>query len=283
MPRHGNNNYQAQDRSQVQLEGVSRTAREAEQRRSQYHQALKQVNVKTNFLAEMLKSSTNICTALQDDPEGMEFLDNIREEVKGIARENVRRNREIDLFVDSVGVISQELIHKYQNGLVDHSQDIPEYEQVILNKMVEIQAEKEANGTNLRVEDEEIYRDVIERLGEQVQRNGHESDDELQLVDHGPGAESEQALKCPFSGVLFENPVRNKVCGHVYSKTSIETMFRSRKFSCPVAGCTNRRISRDQLEDHVEMAEKVARYKRRLEAQAAQQYDDEDMDINVVE
>uniref|UniRef100_A0A7S2JYC9 Uncharacterized protein n=1 Tax=Leptocylindrus danicus TaxID=163516 RepID=A0A7S2JYC9_9STRA len=164
MSRHGNNNYQTQDRSQVQLEGVSRTASEAEKRRRQYHQALTQVNVKTNFLAEMLKSSTNICTALQDDPEGMEFLDNIREEVKGIARENVRREREINLFVDSVGVISQELIHNYQNGLVDHSQDIPEYEQVILDKMLGIQAEREANGTYLRVEDEKIYRDVLDRV-----------------------------------------------------------------------------------------------------------------------
>ena len=149
-------------------------------------------------------------------------------------------------------------------------------------QLAELQAEKEANGTYLRVEDEDIYREVLQKMGEKLQ-NANESDEELELVENDPGAESEQALKCPFSGMLFENPVKNKVCGHVYSKSSIMTMFQSRKYSCPVAACTNRRISHDQLEDDIEMAEKVRRYKRRLETLAHDDYDDDDdMDINIV-
>ena len=60
------------------------------------------------------------------------------------------------------------------------------------------------------------------------------------------------------------NPYRNKVCGHTYEPDGIKLYLRP-KHTCPVAGCSNNRVSMSDLEEDVELAMNIKRYSRGLE------------------
>jgi len=48
----------------------------------------------------------------------------------------------------------------------------------------------------------------------------------------------EEALHCPITKKYFEDPVRNKLCNHCYSKAAIcQMLTRKSSVKCPVGGC----------------------------------------------
>ena len=57
---------------------------------------------------------------------------------------------------------------------------------------------------------------------------------------------------CPLTKQRFVDPVKSKVCGHVFSREAIYNFLQaSRKLKCPVAGCSHT-FGRDDLEDDFE-------------------------------
>ena len=79
--------------------------------------------------------------------------------------------------------------------------------------------------------------------------------DDVQLIE---SSSSSHPSKCPITAQTMKNPVRNKVCGHVYSREGIDKLLkltRQRKKSrsaaahcpCPIAGCKNQKVSQAQL------------------------------------
>jgi SUMO ligase MMS21 Smc5/6 complex component len=87
---------------------------------------------------------------------------------------------------------------------------------------------------------------------------------------------------------LFEEPCRNKKCGHVYSREAIlnylKTQQRNRRpCKCPTAGCDNLHVTEDQLEKDAMLEIAVNRERRRIDkqrldraSQASQVEDDDD-------
>lgn len=49
---------------------------------------------------------------------------------------------------------------------------------------------------------------------------------------------SEENFICPLSRVELVEPVKNQICGHVFSKAIINEYIRSGNSECPVAGCS---------------------------------------------
>ena len=78
------------------------------------------------------------------------------------------------------------------------------------------------------------------------------------------------ALKCPVTGMLFNNPVINKVCHHTYDRAGLDQLLRTGKRTCPVPGCANNHLSLSQVEEDEEMKLKVQRHKTREVAQKKQ-------------
>lgn len=60
--------------------------------------------------------------------------------------------------------------------------------------------------------------------------------------------------------MVFEKPVRSKICGHTFEEKAIMQMFRGGTIPCPVAGCTER-VSKNDLEPDLEMEVEVKRSK----------------------
>lgn len=92
---------------------------------------------------------------------------------------------------------------------------------------------------------------------------------------------------CVSPAALLEEPYKNKVCGHVYSKEAILQYIRTQKSKrrpckCPTAGCANGNVTEDQLEKDAMMEINVNRERRRIDkhrldmASQASQVDDDD-------
>lgn len=90
-----------------------------------------------------------------------------------------------------------------------------------------------------------------------------EEEDELQVL----GGSGTQTLKCPISGATLQDPVRNKVCKHVYSKDALVQFLaqgqRKRKCACPVFGCSNQNLTLQSCEPDRSTAMAVKRHERK--------------------
>lgn len=69
----------------------------------------------------------------------------------------------------------------------------------------------------------------------------------------------EEALYCPITKKPFEEPLRNKLCNHCYSKEAVHQMLARRSsIKCPVGGCTKQVMMENLILDR-ELARRVKR------------------------
>lgn len=102
----------------------------------------------------------------------------------------------------------------------------------------------------------------LERLGETPT-----NDEELQILNLSRGV-TYSDLKCPITGCLFLEPVKNIVCEHVYDLDGLRQYIKNRKrakknCNCPIVGCNNSQVSLEQVEEDMEIKMKLRRYKMR--------------------
>lgn len=208
-----------------------------------------------------------------------DFLEEQRQRLLHLASSNDTRAREVRVFVDTTrGLASAD----GQESVVTEET----YEAAVLLRMKASIKEATVNSG-----DATFHREIRSKLGypdDDQKQDEDDEDDELTVIDNGNrGNNNATALKCPLTGTHYENPVKNIVCGHVYSKEAIEGHLRcSRK--CPVAGCNNKTVSLDNLVADVETQLRVRRQKRRVDAERqrnlSQSLDlDEDDDGNETE
>lgn len=248
-------------------------------------------------------SSTSNST-IYDNDKIQSFLQEQRDRIKNIARTNVENERETKIFCSAIKILKGQMETNTLNpNIRDEDQEniIPDFQEMIENLMDSERSN--AKSTQISVEQEPMYREMCEALGQPVivastasnkkkKGNRRTSDDDTIMVmsGTGPNANSTSSLKCPISGTFMEDPVKNKVCHHVYSRMGIESHIRngarSGNVSCPVPGCQNRNVQLDHLEQDVETAILIRQERRRqdrqqeIQASQATEVDDEDDDEN---
>ena len=217
------------------------------------------------------------------------FLDGQRGRLRALAERNGGRMREVDAFVAGVAKIRDGMLSRQQGQQQTqlHGQAAPSPEEE-----KEDEEEKEKGGGGEAVDylaaikgamqahraaagdpsEDDMVREMRQRLGEKVSKkkrdqagagdndskdDDDDDDDDIEEVpDHPGGQDSLAQLKCPITGKPFENPVRNRICGHTYSMEGLDHILRSTgRKSCPVPGCQADAIVRKENceEDH-EMA-----------------------------
>jgi hypothetical protein len=215
-------------------------------------------------LMMMAKDSSDII----GEDEVQAFLEEQRGRLQKLAESNVLRERTVDTFVSSVKRLQQEV----GNGATAQSQsqgsgddNVVDYE-ARLNELMDKEDER-LQPTRLPVAQENYCRELGTELGEkdafEKAKNGGDDDDDIEVM---MGSRNAIQLKCPVTSQYLEEPVKNKLCGHVFSKRGIMHMLRQGPCRCPVAGCTNGRVTQDQLEDDAATALLVRREVRKLEA-----------------
>lgn len=191
-----------------------------------------------------------------DENQKQAILNTIQEQrdrLKKVSEKNVENTRKVNAFI---GALEQVKTLVVQQDTTPENQEPVNYEELITKQMKDYQTE--AASTQLDYKDEKYCRDIIQALGEHVAGNDDE-DEDLQVV----GGNSARSLKCPVTAMYMEEPMKSKVCGHSYSKQGIMQLLRGKHhIDCPVAGCNNQSLTKDQLEFDMETEHKVKRHMR---------------------
>lgn len=70
---------------------------------------------------------------------------------------------------------------------------------------------------------------------------------------------------CPITRKYLQTPMKNRNCGHHYSKSAIEEVLKSNRkavTSCPVAGCSAK-VTLSSIEEDLDMERQIARYMKK--------------------
>lgn len=188
-----------------------------------------------------------------------EDLTGHRDNLKRLVEHNTEHEKYVSAFIAGLAVVK------------DQSQTVvPNYEEAIKAAM-DSELEK-IQSLSLPLHQQQTYREICNKLGEPAQdttrasasANGDSGDGDEDLQVLPTVGDSVSQLKCPIMGTLMEDPVRNTFCGHVYSKQAILQHLKRDK-RCPVFGCNNVQVTRQQLEDDRETVQSVRREKIRIE------------------
>jgi SUMO ligase MMS21 Smc5/6 complex component len=217
---------------------------------SQRHDGEAAVGVR---IQAMLRNEKEYTTGLKDNNDGLvsmastvahdgplaslldhSKLQEYRDTIKRLALQNVAHHRQVEAYLQGLRNL-QSVTTSQEDEVVDYSKMLKESMNTAFTQM-----EKE----NVRPEQDPVYTTVSNNLNEPQPGEGQQ-DDEIAVMQGG-GART--SLKCPITGVLMENPWKNKVCGHVYEQHAIlNHLKKDRLKRCPVAGCGNKEITQAQL------------------------------------
>jgi hypothetical protein len=219
------------------------------------------------ILMLMTKDSSGSSSSIISEEEVKAFLEEQRGRLKKLAQQNVLRERTVDTFVSSVRQLQQQVGQEANTAQEqteeNANQDGTDYEACLKDLMDK--EEKRLEPTRLQVGQEAYCREVMLELGEKdsFAKKKSDDDDEIEFIHNNTG--SSVSLKCPVMGAFLVEPVKNKLCGHVFSKAGIEFHLKHGPARCPVAGCTNGKVTLEQFEADIESATLVRREMRRLE------------------
>ncbi|KAL9184482.1 hypothetical protein ACHAXT_002568 [Thalassiosira profunda] len=266
------------------------------ERRGDYESNVKKLHVRAKMLAETLREDSQLANILKesDDPNAEAWLQAQRDKVKALAEGNAKRMYDIEYFVDAVKEVRAEVATRQANaggagaegegeGGPDAEPEAPDYERAVHEAVDRVRQRGEANPARVPPAEHELTLIVREELGEKVpkksraSRGGDDDDDDLEIVRNAQ--DDVHALKCPITGMLFADPVRNRVCGHTYDRAGLHQQLRNRKHTCPVPGCTNSSVTMAQVEEDEEMKLKVKRHKTREEAEKRKRDLEDDADV----
>jgi hypothetical protein len=265
-------------------------------------QSVRKLQARGVMIADVIKPNSDIAEILRasDEKSADEFLSAAYARLKVLAEGNAKRIYDIEDFVDAVKVVRSEVhanLAATQNNEAGEATattattDAPDYERSIHNAVERVRQERANGPSRLPHEDHAMSIEMREALGEKVQkkrsrasRGGGADDDEDDLEIVQNRNDDVHTLKCPITGMFFVNPVKNKVCNHVYDRAGLDQLIRARKHTCPVPGCANRSLGLAQVEEDEQMKLKVKRHKAREEAEKRQKdMEDDDDDENVID
>lgn len=259
------------------------------QKGPQYKNDIKKLHANASIFAETIAISGPAELALRNDgdnndPENEEmeaFMNEQRMRLKNLTERHVNSSRYVDAFMNAADSIKADIAQngeQKEDGEGEASASASDYETMLQTKLEFEKHNIEKN--SIEVKDEEMSRKIRKYLKEKEPAKQGD-DDEIEVEVTQSNRESE--LKCPLTGMLFQNPYRNKLCGHVYDLHGIQQHLRIKK-DCPVMGCKNKNVTMEALEPDEEMKLKVRRYIHRRDEQKrinamSQDYDlDDDED-----
>lgn len=198
------------------------------------------------------------------------FLVEQRARLKALVARNITSERSVSAFVAAMNTVKGEVETRQKRRRTredggesedEGEQESPNYEDMIQNKIEEVKKYQDQNGIDIK--DEVLMRRCCEKLGEKDDLANN--DEDLEVMNQPGGAESENAaLKCKMTLMRFVKPYRNKLCNHVYEYDAIMQYLRTKK-ACPIPGCNNQNMTKEQFEEDEEMRMKVRRQNRREE------------------
>lgn len=215
-----------------------------------YMKGLNQNQANAIGVAQRLAHGGQVESLFQGSPDSEQLLQQLqhhRNKVKMLAETNARHERQVKAYIQGLKELSK--------TSRSNQSATPE----LLEECIE-NARNTIEQDSVEIQQEEMYLKVCRELGEKNNTTGVD-DDDICVV---PTVAGETSLKCPVTGVLMNEPYRNKICGHVYEKNAILDHLRKDKLGrCPMAGCSNKNIVPSQLEEDTATLNLIRRAKIR--------------------
>lgn len=224
--------------SQLSQHGSSQIIQQMVRKEGSYKAGIRENHGLGSTLAQRLTKGGQLEGLLEEN------VGEYREKLKSISEKNVLHERKVNAFVGA--------LHKVSNQA-----EVEDYS-ALLQESIDAEMER-INRSSVEIHQEKMYLDTCQKLGEVSAAN---QDDELEVME---GA-STVNLKCPITAMLLQEPVKNKVCHHVYSKHAIH-QYLQRNRKCPCVGCGNTNVTMSQLEDDLETVRLVRREEIREEGE----------------
>jgi hypothetical protein len=223
-------------------------------------ETLKNMHAMNKNFAKQLSPNGEISVALASsgmaDDDLNKFLTESKNRARAIAQQHIQSECTVNALGDAILIVKNEFLnrndgHNSENKDENNVEDTPmNCEKEILEKLdVQLQKPKHQPRDNHK-----FIKDITEALGDAKD----DEDDDLIVTS------STDNVKCPITATVFEMPMKNVVCGHTYSKAGIEHVLRSSR-ECPVAGCSNKHVTKNQLERDIDMEREVKKYLRKQE------------------
>mmetsp|Transcript_12010 Transcript_12010/g.34709 ORF Transcript_12010/g.34709 Transcript_12010/m.34709 type:complete len:294 (+) Transcript_12010:109-990(+) len=192
----------------------------------------------------------------EDDP-----LMEQRQRLKQLTQKNIERDEQITIFLKSLQDIGNQC----------HNENTENYQQELQDRMKQKMDDRNKSKRRRKSSANDymkhpMYQELCQKLGEEAAVKGDDDEDEeLMVMNTG---ESNTDLKCPLTGTMLEDPVKNSVCGHIFSKAALQNHLRvSNRKQCPMPGCINTNITMSQFEVDRETAILIRREKHKQESQ----------------
>jgi hypothetical protein len=222
--------------------------------------ALKNMHAMNKNFGKQLSPNGEIAVALagsgMSEDDLNKFLTESKDRARAIAQKHVQSECIVNALGDAILLVKNEFLNRNDDRSTekkaeDEVEDAPmDLEKEIMEQFdVQMQKPKHQPKANHK-----FIKDMTETLGDEKD----DEDDDLIVTS------TTDNFKCPITATVFVMPMRNIVCGHTYSKAGIEHVLRT-GHECPVAGCTNKRLHRSQLEKDIEMEIEVKKYLRKQE------------------
>jgi SUMO ligase MMS21 Smc5/6 complex component len=92
------------------------------------------------------------------------------------------------------------------------------------------------------------------------------------------GSDDTVQTTCPITRQFLERPMKNKLCGHVYSHDAVQDYMKKGGATCPVAGCS-KRVSARSLEPDIELERELVKIRKQKKTTRGTQADDVDLEL----
>lgn len=126
-------------------------------------------------------------------------------------------------------------IHTNSFQMARSAQTIPQFDEMYSQDIMQSQRETIKN-TNQYKEMMETAKDYYTiAAGGEIATTNTTLDDDLAIEENIPTID-------PLTKGPLENPVKNRICGHIYGKLTMEAAIKQGNIRCPQMGCMNKQM-----------------------------------------
>ncbi|KAJ7338126.1 hypothetical protein JRQ81_010720 [Phrynocephalus forsythii] len=213
-----------------------------------------------SYISTGMDIATNVALDLVENHNNVEEVN----EMEKVMWDYAAMSREVSHYVEAVEAAVSQLKREKPETIPDLKHDVEEKFQAL-----------ESTNNDLDLQRNEKFVLFKENLKKMKTKCGTRVDPEempaLEQLDEDIAVtQSQTNFICPISQAEMKQPVRNKICGHVYEQVAIMELIRNReqrkkKACCPKVGCNNQEVKiSDLVPDEV--------LKRTIDSQSKQRW-----------
>lgn len=172
-------------------------------------------------------------------------------DVQKLAAEDARLELKRKATSSALKSLAADMDKRAAKGPAAAGADDPPAEQMDMAYFLETMQSKLSSamqGADQKALESKKYKDLMKKI---IPPDDDDDEEDLDIV---PASGNQVSLKCPCTSAIFVDPVKNRVCGHTYSRAAILNHIKigSKKqggASCPVAGCSHKITASELVED----------------------------------